>query len=200
MAELLTGDPNAMVSLGGMTPTTNALGFGGPCGYFWWSPCTFNNFNDWLNTLRARFRIQERNWTKLQELANQKNKPLSSDEMSIGDSMQEIKNFITDMKDTTSNELHRDDYYDRIVQIQSNLAEINALLELTQEGIEERDGRYITAGFARPKGTWGSWIIAIGAIAGAYGVYRYVKKRKGSKTTGYSYTSPQLGLGDVKIS
>lgn len=192
MAELLTGNPDAMISMGGMNPEV-------PCGYFRWSPCTFNNFNDWLGTLRARLRILERNWAKLNDqAATLGKKPLTTDEESIGPSIQTIKNFVLDMKETSA-DLHRDDYFARIAEIQSNLAETNALLELTQDGIEERGGRYITAGFARPKSSWGAWLIIGGLLVGGYYTSKYLYKKYNNKSVGSGYVPAQLGLGDVKI-
>lgn len=136
MAELLTGNPEAMRSIAGYTTKT-------PCGLFYFSPCSFNNFQDWYATLRARTSLLTRNWTKLLEVADKEKKPLTDDESKYESQIKNIKDFILELKGVPQN-LHRDSYYQYIAQIQTNLADANSLIENIQIAIEERDGRYIT--------------------------------------------------------
>lgn len=174
MAELLTNDPAAMESLGGYDTDS-------PCGLLWLSPCTFNNFNDWYQTLKARYKILYRNYVKLQEIEKIPGKAqLTQDEKNIVGDMNDIKEVIDEMKDVKQ-DLHRDTYFQKISKIQSALADTNALIETVQESIEDRGGKYVTTGIQRPPGFWTFTNVLILAVV-ATGGYFAVKSLRGKST------------------
>jgi len=174
MAELLTNNPEAMLSL-------NNRSFEAPCGFFRLSPCSYNNFNDWYNTLKSRYSILLKNWTKLKNYAAKEGvDDLTPDEISLGNQVNDLKDGIDGFKDVKPGQ-HRDIYAKYIYELQGLLTDTNSLIETAQEMLEARDQRYITTGInARPgDGTgWGlgTWaLIAVGA-AGTYWAYKRFSK------------------------
>lgn len=186
MAELLTNNPEAMKSIAGYSPKSKYVFFGGPCGLFWFSSCSFSNFNDWFSTLKARFKILNRNYQKLLEVSKKPGKELNTSEIGYGAEIQTLQDIINDLKKIPGN-LSNKEYFQKIADIQSNLANTNALIESVQESLEIRDERtfvvqylqgpnYVSSGVSRQNSSIDTFVvIGLLGLAG-YFTYKIVKK------------------------
>lgn len=186
MAELLTNNPDAMKSIAGYSPKSKFAFFGGPCGLFWFSACTYSNFNDWFATIKARVKILNRNYQKLLQVSKEKNKPLNETEILYENEIKDLEDFINDLR-KTPNSLTRKQYFQKIADIQSNLANTNALIESVQESLEIRDERtylvqylkgpnYISSGINRQSNSIDMFMV-VGLLGlGSYFAYKIIKK------------------------
>lgn len=186
MAELLTNNPDAMKSIAGYSPKSTFVFFGGPCGLFWFSSCSYSNFNDWFATLKARFKILNRNYQKLVESSKKPGKELNASEVLYKDEIQILQDTINDLKKIPG-DLSNKEYYQKIADIQSNLANTNALIESVQESLESRDERtyivqylqgpnYVSSGINRQKSSIDTFLVAGLLGLTGYFVYKIVKK------------------------
>lgn len=204
MAELLTNNPEAMTSLTGRT-TSN------PCGFFRLSPCSYNNFNDWFNTLTGRFTILTRNYDKIKrdvekgggDTPGGPRGPLSGDEQTLGFQVDAIKDSINELKKTPPG-LDRDTYYKLITDVQRALADTNSAIEQAQLMLDERSVPFVTTGIqARPGGDGMGWgtvaLVGIGVVGLWWGIRAYKgMKRQESVTAAFQQAARDFTPASLK--
>lgn len=139
MAESLCGNKAIEFSVSGKP-------YNDPCG-FW--GCSYENYQDWVETLRVRIEIGKRFYKKLEELSQLNDQgQLKDTEKLLLSNLNDNKVIYEEFK-AVGTGLSSSEYKSKINELLPYISDTACIIQNIQTRIDERDGTYVNSGLIK---------------------------------------------------
>lgn|SRR5574338_1008009 len=139
MAESLCGNKAIEFSVSGKP-------YNDPCG-FW--GCSYENYQDWVETLRVRIEIGKRFYKKLEELSTLNEQgSLKDTEKLLLSNLNDNKTIYEEFK-AVGTGLSAAEYKSKINELLPYISDTACIIQNIQTAIDERDGTYVNSGLIK---------------------------------------------------